>query len=483
MAEKMILHPSSSTVVFAVLLNVFFTGTYGNQVPLILWSSGGSPIPEASPPAGHVVSSSQLSSLLASVLSSGPRAVVLFQQDKLSIDDFTVFGGVFGNEEDGAFPNLKVSFTAFFSPSRDQQWNPLTGRWSVSLPQSALQNSSGQLVLPSVSQLGSSRIVQLLQEQLRTTPLYLEPKNLAQLHLSASDPALLVVRLPYSGQRELLDGLTTGVSCAVDGVIGRILDIMKAQAIPYTAIYTAHGPSQVIQEQSLDSQLVGRSLLQTNVYAPVQFNDSSNNACILFWANNFTVSVYQGKWEMTNLTTQTFAQTPKLDGSKCSDTDSRLSINYENVLGFKSFRVTFVMSQRDYKVSARKWFTLDQILLEYDNQNTTLDDTRDIYAPGEYSYHCESVNIFSSAPRTPSATQWMLTFGGFQIQGFSVTKGRFSYANDCASFFTPAIWMGLLTSLLMLLILTYGLHMIMQVCTMDRFDDPKGPTISVPQNE
>ncbi|XP_018581477.1 V-type proton ATPase subunit S1-like [Scleropages formosus] len=452
MAEKMILHPSSSTVVFAVLLNVFFTGTYGNQVPLILWSSGGSPIPEASPPAGHVVSSSQLSSLLASVLSSGPRAVVLFQQDKLSIDDFTVFGGVFGNEEDGAFPNLK----------------------------SALQNSSGQLVLPSVSQLGSSRIVQLLQEQLRTTPLYLEPKNLAQLHLSASDPALLVVRLPYSG---------TDVSSskddlrANDGVIGRILDIMKAQAIPYTAIYTAHGPSQVIQEQSLDSQLVGRSLLQTNVYAPVQFNDSSNNACILFWANNFTVSVYQGKWEMTNLTTQTFAQTPKLDGSKCSDTDSRLSINYENVLGFKSFRVTFVMSQRDYKVSARKWFTLDQILLEYDNQNTTLNDTRDIYAPGEYSYHCESVNIFSSAPRTPSATQWMLTFGGFQIQGFSVTKGRFSYANDCASFFTPAIWMGLLTSLLMLLILTYGLHMIMQVCTMDRFDDPKGPTISVPQNE
>lgn len=70
-----------------------------------------------------------------------------------------------------------------------------------------------------------------------------------------------------------------------------------------------------------------------------------------------------------------------------------------------------------------------------------------------------------------------------QIQGFNVTGEDFSYASDCAGFFTPGIWMGLLTSLLMVFILTYGLHMIMQLRTMDRFDDPKGPAISVPQSE
>lgn len=71
-----------------------------------------------------------------------------------------------------------------------------------------------------------------------------------------------------------------------------------------------------------------------------------------------------------------------------------------------------------------------------------------------------------------------------QIQGFGLSNStNFSYASDCASFFTPGIWMGLLTVLLMLLILVYGLHMIMQVNTMDRFDDPKGPSISVPQSE
>lgn len=71
-----------------------------------------------------------------------------------------------------------------------------------------------------------------------------------------------------------------------------------------------------------------------------------------------------------------------------------------------------------------------------------------------------------------------------QIQGFGLANGTdFSYASDCAGFFTPGIWMALLTSLILLLTLIYGLHMIMHVSTMDRFDDPKGPSISVPQTE
>lgn len=71
-----------------------------------------------------------------------------------------------------------------------------------------------------------------------------------------------------------------------------------------------------------------------------------------------------------------------------------------------------------------------------------------------------------------------------QIQGFGLNNGTdFSYASDCAGFFTAGIWMGLLTGLIMLYIFVYGLHMIMQLNTMDRFDDPKGPSISVPQSE
>ncbi|XP_052361359.1 V-type proton ATPase subunit S1-like, partial [Oncorhynchus keta] len=108
--------------------------------------------------------------------------------------------------------------------------------------------------------------------------------------------------------------------------------------------------------------------------------------------------------------------------------------------------------------------------------------------PAEYSYRCQSVTNFRYpllVPRTSKdpANQWRVSFTDFQIQGFNVAGGEVLSASDCAGFFSPGIWMGLLTSLLMLMVLTYGLHMIMQLHTMDRFDDPKGPAISVPQTD
>ena len=76
---------------------------------------------------------------------------------------------------------------------------------------------------------------------------------------------------------------------------------------------------------------------------------------------------------------------------------------------------------------------------------------------------------------------WQMTLHNFQIQAFNVTGEQFSYASDCAGFFSPGIWMGLLTTLFMLFIFTYGLHMILSLKTMDRFDDHKGPTITLTQ--
>lgn len=147
------------------------------------------------------------------------------------------------------------------------------------------------------------------------------------------------------------------------------------------------------------------------------------------------------------------------------------------------------MRRQFYPVSARNWFTLDSVQLQSGGLTASFIGSRNIYAPAEYSYHCQSVNSFQDALLVPNntnqnTTQWRLNFIDFQIQGFGLANGTdFSYASDCAGFFTPGIWMGLLTALLMLLILVYGLHMIMQLNTMDRFDDPKGPSISVPQSE
>lgn len=56
-------------------------------------------------------------------------------------------------------------------------------------------------------------------------------------------------------------------------------------------------------------------------------------------------------------------------------------------------------------------------------------------------------------------------------------------ANDCVGFFSPAIWGALFVVFILVSILSCGLTMIMDIRTMDRFDDPKGKTITINAQE
>nr|XP_020464814.1 V-type proton ATPase subunit S1 [Monopterus albus] len=473
---------SAALAVLLVLFNTLKTGKCDEQVPLILWTSEGMTLPSQSPPTvGHIVGQQQLTSYLEKALNVGPRNVVLFLQDKMSIEDFTIYGGAFGNKQDSVFPNLE----------------------------GALMSSSSLLVLPAVSWPASNAVIGQLQDQLETSPLYMDSETLSQLRLNASSPALLVFRLPYSLGADLMSAKE--ILSGNDEVIGQVLSIMKTQSVPYTAIYTALRPSREASVSMEPGLARGRSLLQARggyrerekererqhkikekpgIYGPVEFK-KGQDTCILLWAKGLSVGILRsGRWEDHDLTPSTFGEgvSPKLQGSSCDKTKAKLVLNYENVLGHRTFKLIFAMSQRHYKVSARHWFTLNTVELEYDGTKATFNGSRNIYAPAEYSYRCESVTSFRwplLVPRSfkDPASQWRVSFEDFQIQGFNVTGSEFSYASDCAGFFSPGIWMGLMTSLLMVLVLTYGLHMIMQLHTMDRFDDPKGPAISVPQTE
>lgn len=433
----------------AFLFAFFATGSSTAQVPVLLWSSGSLP-PLASPAAGHITSNDQLTAYLTSAFGSGPHTVLFFLQDKLSKDDFTVFGGVFGNKQDSAFPNLET----------------------------ALQSSSSSVTLPASEWSGSSAILSLLQEKLGVSPLLVDADTLSHLSVDTSVSNLLLINLPYCTD---LHRSCKEVLRDNDEIIGKVLSVMKAQNIPYTAIYTGLQPSRVISETSVSNQLVGRSLLQAvvpDVKPPIMFN-VSNSPCIMLWAQNLNISL-----SSTSQWIDLAAQTPSLTGSLCNGSSSLLVLSYES-----GFTLSFAMRRQFYPVSARNWFTLDSVQLQSGGLTASFIGSRNIYAPAEYSYHCQSVSSFQDALLVPNntnqnTTQWRLNFIDFQIQGFGLANGTdFSYASDCAGFFTPGIWMGLLTALLMLLILVYGLHMIMQLNTMDRFDDPKGPSISVPQSE
>lgn len=56
-------------------------------------------------------------------------------------------------------------------------------------------------------------------------------------------------------------------------------------------------------------------------------------------------------------------------------------------------------------------------------------------------------------------------------------------ANDCTGFFSPAIWGALFVVIILLSIMTVGITMMLDIKTMDRFDDPKGKTITINAQE
>lgn len=361
---------------------------------------------------------------------------------------------MFGNKQDSAFSNLE----------------------------NALDLAPSSLVLPAVDWYAVSTLTTYLQEKLGASPLHVDLATLRELRLNASLPALLLIRLPYTASSGLM--APREVLTGNDEVIGQVLSTLKSEDVPYTAALTAVRPSRVARDVAMVTGGLGRQLLQKQtasavVHPPVSYNDTAPR--ILFWAQNFSVA-YGNHWE--DLTSLTFGvQDLNLTGSFWNDSVARLSLTYEQLFGTTvTFR--FILANRFYPVSARHWFTMERLEI-HSNGSVTYFNASQVTGPSIYSFHCEYVSCLGKngdllVPRVRPSL-WQMTLQHFQIQAFNVTGEQFSYASDCAGFFSPGIWMGLLTSLFMLFIFTYGLHMILSLKTMDRFDDHKGPTISLTQ--
>jgi len=103
---------------------------------------------------------------------------------------------------------------------------------------------------------------------------------------------------------------------------------------------------------------------------------------------------------------------------------------------------------------------------------TTLIPEFSIIAPVTFSYHCSSKTVFQ-------ATNVTLTLENFQAQPYMDKSAAFGDAYSCVSFFTPPIWSGIFVTSILALIMIWGLVMMMDIRTMDQFDDPKGKTITV----
>uniref|UniRef100_A0AAY4AYV3 Uncharacterized protein n=1 Tax=Denticeps clupeoides TaxID=299321 RepID=A0AAY4AYV3_9TELE len=136
------------------------------------------------------------------------------------------------------------------------------------------------------------------------------------------------------------------------------------------------------------------------------------------------------------------------------------------------------MSNTFYESAGQNWFTLDSVHIHYNWTHEAAFNATDIYAPSTNSYHCQHVSslqkydtLLVPSSSVDNAAHWHITFTDFQIQAFNVLSKKFASASDCATFFTPAILMGLITSLILLLVLAYALHMVVHLKHIDRYEE------------
>uniref|UniRef100_V5GYH4 V-type proton ATPase n=1 Tax=Anoplophora glabripennis TaxID=217634 RepID=V5GYH4_ANOGL len=219
------------------------------------------------------------------------------------------------------------------------------------------------------------------------------------------------------------------------------------------ALYTAHHTSWVAPEDVISSRKI-RSLLAT----------TENGT---YYKSNYSILYYTDvSYNLNNDASNTEVSLDFTDALQNTDivltgTSSVLQVEME-----------FSTNTSD------GYWVLRNVTVTYNNTDYNLNSSlSDIYAPTTFSYHCGDQSF------STENNNFKLYFGSFQVQlffdGTSANETKFSDAYDCVGFTSVPIWSGIFVSAILLLIMTLGITMMMDIRTMDRFDDAKGKTITI----
>nr|XP_012639829.1 V-type proton ATPase subunit S1-like protein isoform X1 [Microcebus murinus] len=209
--------------------------------------------------------------------------------------------------------------------------------------------------------------------------------------------------------------------------------------------------------------------------------------CILFWAKRITVKFKNQTW--LDLTDEAFGQKATVDtsNSNCSEESAWLSLKFGDAENPKGLDIRFILANHN-KLPMQSWFSLHRVEILSNNSIQAIFNATGIRAPSRYSYRCPRVSSLQrgGALLLPSDSDavtglWEVTFVDFQIQGFAIKGGQFAKARDCASSFSPAVLIGLATSLILLLVLAYALHMLIYLRYLDRHYEFVASPVHFPQ--
>ncbi|KAJ1161230.1 hypothetical protein NDU88_001717 [Pleurodeles waltl] len=427
------------------------------HVPVLLWSTRSSLWDRtALAHEGHITSGREFHAFLEPILHQNPRNLVLFLQDSLSVDDFTYLSAT--SEREKPLHNI----------------------------QEVLNSSESSLVLPAVAWEAVRHLADYLQKKADWHLMYMNDVDASGFTPSVSKPNLIVVTLQSTTRGSGIPAAWSVVEN--EEKIGRLTEFLRGKAMEFSAIYSALKPSKI--HRSFDEisarrrRLMAESAVATVPYPPLNVTNGTDT-CIIFYATNISLTV--NETIHLDVTNQTFiTRAADTSSSSCSTGNTTLSLKYYNLTAdIRSLEIRFAMSNQFYAGSARNWFTVDRVqIIANDNAPGALFSIPYASSPAEYSFHCQLVGTSAlyGAVMTPSnaaAKSWNVLISEFQIQGFHVQNSLFSYASDCTGFFSAPIWMALVSSLVLLWILAYGIYMLMQLTTNDKFDDPRGQPLSV----
>lgn len=169
------------------------------------------------------------------------------------------------------------------------------------------------------------------------------------------------------------------------------------------------------------------------------------------------------------------------DGQGTKDSPLKLNLQFNGTNSdIVKHKLSFI-----FEVKSSGYYMLRTINYEHVGQNSSnqnLTTNTDIVFPFRFSYHCSREIIFRKNFTTLNITD-------LQVQVYPVShekldeKKVFSDAYDCVGFTTVPIWTGIFVTAILALIMIWALTMIIDIRTMDRFDDPKGKTITISSQE
>lgn len=431
-------------------------------VPVLFWSPERSMSDLSSESTNGIVEAdSFMGSFISPLMIKTHHSAVVFLQDKLHMDDFTKYADVYSvDSTGGSFKNVKNLMEENFS-----------------------------LELGQVS--GAFSAVTELQKRFKgAVHTVSSMADLKGLHLE--EKFLLLVRLaPISGSLK-----EEAVIADNDKMIGEVCEHLKHQGIKYAALYTGKKASESPLEEGEVHN--GRHLLanleEENSNGTLMNVSAENSNMFIFMRSMDVVVMNKGqniinKFQIIPESTSAQKSTKNnktaevlLEFSKQKDNITSETYEIGVTLNVKNEGDRWVVSSMKLRVEPS---VPQPGSNKTDIKNGTLANNElDLMVPILYSFHCTWMKLFLQTVGVKNQeyknfTGTYVKIDGFQFQPYMIQGDRFFDSVDCVGFFTLGIWMGLLPVALLLSILLGGVFMLLGLSIMDKYDDPKGKTITV----